>query len=79
MTIVITSEFFEAFFIGFIVNVIIVLAFVFGVKKAYRIKPAKCAFDYLVQASVTYYQRSDTFIRKYTTKVRINRDNSGGR
>ena len=66
----------EFLFVGLIINVIIVLCFVFGVKQSYKISKAKCAHDYLEQNSISYRQKSDTYIRTYVTKVRIQSNNS---
>jgi hypothetical protein len=64
-----------------IVTIIVVAGFIFGVIRAYKIRPAKCAHDYLDKGSVKYRQKSDTYIRTYVTKVRIqnNNNNSSGR
>jgi len=64
----------EFIIIGFIMSVIIVLAFVFGVKKSYKISKAKCAHDYLDQKTIKYRQKSDTYIKTYTSKVKISSD-----
>jgi hypothetical protein len=70
----------ETIIICIIVTIIIILSFIFGVKSTYRIKKAKGAADYLDRNSVVYQQRSDTFIRRYVTTVRIRTNtNSGGR
>jgi len=54
-----------------VVNVIIIAGFVGGVKNSYKISRAKGAGNYLNRSSVHYYQQSDTFIRTYVTKTRI--------
>lgn len=60
-----------------IIDAIAVVCFVVGVKKRYKIYPARGAGNYLDPASVRYYQKSDTYIRTYVTKVRI-QSSSGG-
>ncbi|MCL2036389.1 MAG: hypothetical protein FWG83_03265 [Oscillospiraceae bacterium] len=59
----------------------IILGFVFGVKRSYKIRPVKFAHDYLDRDSIKYRQKSDTYIRTYVTKVKIqtNSGNSGGK
>ena len=61
----------EMIFIMLIVTVIIVLSFIFGVRKAYKIRKAKCAHDYLDKNSINYRQKSDTYIRTRVTKVKL--------
>jgi uncharacterized protein len=61
-----------------IVDIIIILIFVFAIKAAYKIKPVKCAHSYLNQESVSYRQKSDTYIRTHVTKVRIQSNSSSG-
>ncbi|MCL2071292.1 MAG: TPM domain-containing protein [Oscillospiraceae bacterium] len=65
-------------FIFFVVDTIIVLGFIFGVKSAYKMSPAKCAQNYLDRDSIRYYQKSDTYIRTYVTKVKIESSSSSG-
>ena len=64
-----------------IVSIIVICGFIFGVIRAYKIRPAKCAHDYLDRNSVHYRQKSDTYIRTYVNKVRIqtNSNNNGRR
>jgi len=61
-----------------VVNVIIIISYVVGVKRSYKISPARGAANYLEHASVRYYQKSDTYIRTYVTKVRIQSSSGGG-
>jgi uncharacterized protein len=63
-------------FFCLIADFIIAFIFVIGVKASYKISPVKDAGNYLDRSSVKYYQKSDTFIRVYVTKQRI--DSSGG-
>jgi uncharacterized membrane protein YgcG len=60
-----------------IATVITIPSMIFGVRAAYKIRPAKCANEYLIQNSVNYRQKSDTYIRTRVTKVKI-QSNSGG-
>jgi uncharacterized membrane protein YgcG len=53
------------------------IAVVFGVRRSYKIRPAKCADGYLVRDSAKYRQRTDTFIRQYVTKIKIQSSTSG--
>jgi len=61
-----------------VVNVIIVVCFITGVKRSYKISAARGAANYLDQSTVRYYRKSDTFIRTYVTKVRIQSSSGGG-
>jgi uncharacterized membrane protein YgcG len=49
-----------------------------GVVAAYKIRPAKCAHEYLIKDSVNYRQKSDTFIRTHVSKVKIQSSSSSG-
>jgi len=69
----------EFLVIAFIVTIVIIFAFIAGVKKTYKISKASCAQDYLDKQTIRYRQKSDTFIRSYVTKVRIQSNNSTGK
>ncbi len=60
--------------IALIISGIIVLVSVSN----YKVKRAKRAVQYLNKSSVRYHQKSDTFIKRYVTKTRINTDSGGG-
>ena len=60
-------------FICIIVSVVIIIGFIGGVKKTYKISKVSCAHNYLDEKTIRYHQKSDTFIRTYTNRVRINR------
>jgi len=61
-----------------VINVVIIIGFITGVKKTYKIARAKGAANYLKQSSVNYYQKSDTYIRTFVTKTYIQRSSGGG-
>ncbi|MCL1789475.1 MAG: TPM domain-containing protein [Oscillospiraceae bacterium] len=61
-----------------VADIIIVLGFVFGVKRAYKMNPAKCAANYLNRESIYYRQKSDTYIRTYVTQVKIESSSGSG-
>lgn len=63
---------------GLIISLIIVIVTAVSVKNRYGIKPAKNAVDYLNRSSVRYSQKSDTFIRRYIRKRRIDTENHSG-
>ncbi|MCL1903623.1 MAG: TPM domain-containing protein [Oscillospiraceae bacterium] len=67
-----------ALLIMFIADAVIVLGYIFGVKNAYKMSPAKSAINYLNRESVYYRQKSDTYIRTYVTQVRIQSSSSSG-
>jgi uncharacterized protein YxeA len=54
-----------------IVTLLVTIGVIAGVFLSYKIRPAKCANNYLVKDSVKYRQKSDTYIRTRTSKVRI--------
>lgn len=64
----------EFILISIVVTVIVFVSFIFGVKKSYKISKASCAHDYLDQQTIKYRQKSDTYIKTYTSKVKISSD-----
>ena len=60
-------------FVIAVIDIIIILSVVFGVKSAYKMKRNKCAAAYLDRNSIQIHQKSDTFIRKNVTRVRLSK------
>ena len=54
-----------------IVDILVIVSVIFAVRAAYKIRPVRCAANYLDRESVKYRQQSDTYIRTYVTKIRV--------
>lgn len=63
---------------GFVISLTIIIIMIVTIKKRYEIKRAKNAVDYLDRSSIRYTQRSDTFVRKYINRRRIDTDSHNG-
>jgi len=58
-------------FIMIIAAIIALIGIPVGVVMKYKIRPSKCASEYLDKKSVNYRQKSDTYIRTTTSKVKL--------
>lgn len=63
---------------GAVLGIIVFITVCLVTRSRYRIKPARNAVDYLKHDSIRYRQRSDTFIRMYITKRKIETQSSSG-